>query len=62
MGDVINLRRARKQKRRAQRDVLGRENRFKFGRSKAARTQDAAELALTDRKLDGARLKPPDRS
>lgn len=37
MADIVNLRQARKQKRRADAETAARENRAKFGRSKAAR-------------------------
>lgn len=56
MGDVVNLRRARKA--RQKRDAAGRAeaNRIAFGRTKVERGQTAAEKALGDRLLDGHRL------
>ncbi len=51
MGDVVNLRRARKAK---ARDVAGKEaetNRLKFGQTKADRNKRAQEEARTEKSL-----------
>ena len=50
MADVVNLRQARKQKRRAAEDAAAQQNRARFGQSKAARTLAALAEA------QGARL------
>lgn len=54
MADVINLRQARKQQARAEKEKIAAENRAKHGRSKADRRHDAAKKVLELRKLDGA--------
>ena len=43
MGDVVNLRQARKQRARADKDKKAAENRVRFGRTKAERTRDAQQ-------------------
>lgn len=54
-ADVINLRRARKQKARSERERQAEANRLRFGRSKEERQQEAATKSLEDRRLDGSR-------
>lgn len=53
MGEVVNLKRARKAKARAAADADAAANRVAHGRSKAERNQARAEKAAADRKLDG---------
>jgi hypothetical protein len=55
MGDVINLRSARKAKARTTAEKQAAENRAKFGRTKAQRLADAQEEAARARTLDGAK-------
>ena len=55
MGDVINLRQARKQRDRATASRLAETNRAKFGRTKAERLAQQAEAARQDKKIEGAR-------
>ncbi len=55
MGDVINLRQARKAKARNDKDRLADANRAKFGRTKAERLESQAEEARRTRSLEGAR-------
>lgn len=55
MGDVINLRSARKAKARATAATQAAANRAKFGRTKAEKTADAQEKNRAERLLDGAR-------
>ncbi|BCA63219.1 hypothetical protein HMP09_2453 [Sphingomonas sp. HMP9] len=64
MGEVINLRLARKQRARAEASVRADQNRRVFGRTAAEKTRDAAEHARIDATLDGARLEglTPDKS
>ena len=56
MGEVVNLRRARKARDRAEAAKLAEANRAKFGRSKAQRETDKASVARVDRTLDGAEI------
>ncbi len=60
MGEVVNLRRARKQKARAAEADAAAENRMKFGAPKAERELQAARRELSERALDGARLNARD--
>ncbi|MBL8544108.1 MAG: DUF4169 family protein [Hyphomonadaceae bacterium] len=53
MGEVVNLRRARKAKQRSEADAAAAENRASFGRSKAEKEQTNAEREAASRKLDG---------
>ena len=53
MGDVVNLRRARKQRGRAEAARTAAENRVAHGRSKAERTASDTVRAADERKLDG---------
>jgi Domain of unknown function (DUF4169) len=52
-ADLINLRRARKNKTRDEADKQAEQNRAKFGRSKSEKTITASELARENKKLDG---------
>ena len=56
MGDIINLRRQRKQKARVEQAKTAEANRIKFGRSKADKVLHEFERATTVRKLDGKKL------
>ena len=56
MAEIINLRRARKDRSRAEREERAASNRLKFGRSRADRETSEAEKRLADRRLDGHRL------
>lgn len=56
MGDVINLRLARKHRARAAAGVHADANRRKFGRTRIEKQQDALEKARADHVLDNARL------
>ena len=58
-GEIINLRRARKEKARADRESSAAENRAAFGRTKAAKDKDRAAREQADRKLDGHRASRP---
>jgi hypothetical protein len=59
MGDVVNLRRARKDRDRRRREDEAAENRVKFGRSKVEKLTAKAQDALEARRLDGHRLDTP---
>jgi Domain of unknown function (DUF4169) len=56
MGDIINLRRARKAKTKVERDRNAEANRAMHGRTRVERTQSEAEKRRSDRELDGHRL------
>lgn len=56
MGDVVNLRRARKARDRASAEAQAEQNRITFGRTKAERKLTEAEKALAERRLEGHRL------
>lgn len=56
MSDIINLKRARKQKARAEKDAKASANRAKFGRTKAERLKLANAKERRDTALDGKRL------
>jgi len=56
VGEVINLRLARKQRARAEASARANQNRQLFGRTAAEKTRDAAEHARIEATLDGARL------
>ena len=56
MGEVINLRRARKARARVDAEQKAAANRAAFGRTKAERDAAAAEVAKREQALDGAKL------
>ncbi len=58
-ADLINLRRARKQRDRAAREEQAAANRVKFGRTKAERQQTAAIDHLDRRRLDAQKIDAP---
>jgi hypothetical protein len=63
MGDLINLRRARKAKARQQDEAAAAQNRLRFGRSKAEQSLTTARQQYEDARLDGHLLPqhpPPD--
>ena len=57
-GDIINLRRFRKDKGRAEKEKQADANRAKFGMSKAEKQTTQSEQNKITRLLDGARLMP----
>jgi len=56
MTEIVNLRQARKRKRRADKDQQAAENRAKFGRTKGEKQRVAAEAKRDSCHLDQARL------
>jgi hypothetical protein len=56
MGDLVNLRRARKAKARAETEQAAAANRAVFGTSKVVRDLTKARSAKARRDLDGGRL------
>lgn len=62
MGEIVNLRRVKKQRERARAAAEAAQNRVRFGRTPAERDAAAAEAARRATALDGARLPDaPDR-
>jgi hypothetical protein len=55
MAEIVNLRRARKQKARAGAETEAAAKRLVHGRSKTERNQTKAEQEAAERKLDGHR-------
>jgi hypothetical protein len=62
MGDIINLRHARKQRDRAKREAAAEENRVRFGRSKSDKIKQSAEILLARRRLEANKRETPDDS
>ncbi|MET3891465.1 regulator of protease activity HflC (stomatin/prohibitin superfamily) [Bosea sp. OAE506] len=60
MAEIVNLRRARKQRARQEAEQQAQQNRIAFGRTKAERSLTEAERDKAARTLDGHRLAPPD--
>ena len=62
MADIVNLRRARKEKARVEKEAQAAENRVKFGRTKAEKRRAEAEARLAERRIEAHRrdgdLKP----
>ena len=52
MAEIVNLRRAKKAKARAEKETRASENRAKFGASKASKDLKAARETLERRKID----------
>ncbi|GHA12002.1 hypothetical protein GCM10007989_02970 [Devosia pacifica] len=57
MSEIINLRRARKQRQRLDKELEAQQNRQLHGRTKAERKQDEATRELAAARLDAHRLK-----
>jgi hypothetical protein len=57
-AEIVNLRRARKARGRAEAEAKAAQNRIDFGRSKAERTLTQARDDLAARRLDGHRREP----
>lgn len=55
MGEVLNLRQARKARRRGEAQAAAAANRAKFGRTKAEKIGEAAEADRHARVVDGAK-------
>jgi hypothetical protein len=62
MGEIINLRQARKQRDRAKREAAAEENRVRFGRSKSDKIKQSAEILLARRRLEANKRETPDDS
>lgn len=59
MGEIVNLRRARKRDARLREEAAAAANRTAFGAPKAAKGQARAERELAARRLDGHRRVDP---
>ena len=60
MGDVVNLRQARKQKARTEKEKLAGENRALHGRSKAEKTRDRLTSDKAEKFVAGHRRQRPE--
>jgi len=60
MGDIVNLRRARKRQDRRRDEAKAAENRILHGMTKAERLLIGAERQKADRDLDARKVVPPD--
>ena len=60
MGDVVNLRRARKNRARRDADAVASANRAAFGRTRAEKDGHRAVQTLEARRLDGHRRQSDD--
>jgi hypothetical protein len=56
MGEVINLRQARKAKARAEKEAQAQENRVRFGRTGAEKQRDTDAAERDARRHDGHRI------
>ncbi|CAN7656984.1 DUF4169 family protein [Mesorhizobium amorphae] len=59
MGDVVNLRQARKQKARSEKERLAEQNRVLHGRSKADRNRDRLTSDRAEKFVAGHRREKP---
>ncbi len=59
MGDVVNLRQARKQKARSEKERLAEQNRVLHGRSKADRNRDRLTSDRAEKFIAGHRREKP---
>jgi hypothetical protein len=60
MAEIVNLRQARKQKARSDKEAKAAENRIAFGRTKAERQLSEAKTGLDARRLEGHRRDEPE--
>jgi hypothetical protein len=60
VGEIVNLRRARKRKERQRKEAQADQNRVVFGRSKAESRLIESERAMAEAKLDACRIVRPD--
>ncbi len=58
MAEIINLRQARKNKARAEKEARAEQNRVSFGRTKAEKKLTKAELDLAQSRLDSHKRDP----
>ena len=60
MSEIVNLRRARKQRERRREEAVAEQNRVLFGRSKAERRLIERERAMAEANLEACRIAGPD--
>ncbi|MEZ5895173.1 MAG: DUF4169 family protein [Parvularculaceae bacterium] len=60
MAEIINLNRARKTKKRTQKEKQAAENRVKFGTTKSEKQKQQVDDNLAKRKIDGHKLERED--
>ena len=60
MGEIVNLRRARKRKERQREEAVADQNRVVFGRSKAEKRLIQTERAIAKANLEAQRIVRPD--
>ena len=60
MGDVVNLNRFRKARKRAEKQATAAENRAKFGKTKAERRSEDYDRKAAERSLDGKKIEDGD--
>ncbi len=60
MGEIVNLRRARKRKERQREEAVADQNRVVFGRSKAEKRLVQSERAIAEANLEARRIVRPD--
>ncbi len=56
MAEIVNLRRARKGKARAEKEARAADNRVRFGRTKAEKRESEIESRRVAQKLDGKKI------
>ena len=56
MADIVNLKRVRKARRRAEKEAEAAANRVRYGRSGRETERQARERTMREKQLDGARL------
>lgn len=59
MGEVVNLRKWRRAREKAEEAAQSAANREAFGRTRAEKERDAAQAAKREALLRGSRLEPP---
>jgi hypothetical protein len=59
MGEVVNLRKWRRARDKAEEAAQAAANREAFGRTRAQKEREAAEAAKREAALQGSRLEPP---
>lgn len=62
MAEIVNLRREKKRRNRAEAEATAAQNRALHGRTRAERAAETLKRSQADWKLDGARLPDTDRS
>ena len=61
MGEVVNLRKWRKAREKAEAKAQAAANRTAFGRTKAEKQRDAAEAAQREALIEGSRMDAPEK-